>query len=231
MLFDLRSRGRRRTVRVIYVGLALLMLSGLVLFGVGTGVGGGLLTALTNNTGSGGGNSALNSQVKADVKATERDPSSTAAWKNLINARWSDAASGSNYDSSTDTYTASGKKELSLLGQDFAKYSALVKTPALEVSTLSAEAYGYLGEFKNEGDSWQDVIAVSPNQASAYTCLSASAYAGGQTATAGLAAAKAVSLAPKLQRTDLKKEFADMKKESTVAQAYADGNPELDSGC
>jgi len=36
MLFDLRGRGRRRTVQVIYGGLALLMGSGLVLFGVGS---------------------------------------------------------------------------------------------------------------------------------------------------------------------------------------------------
>ena len=49
MLFDLRSRGRRRAVRVIYVGLAVLMFGGLVLFGVGAGNGlGGLLNAFTN---------------------------------------------------------------------------------------------------------------------------------------------------------------------------------------
>ncbi len=41
MLFDLRGRGRRRTVRVIYTGLALLMGVGLVGFGIGGGFGGG----------------------------------------------------------------------------------------------------------------------------------------------------------------------------------------------
>ena len=41
MLFDLRGRGRRRTVRVIYIGLALLIGVGLVGFGVGGGFGGG----------------------------------------------------------------------------------------------------------------------------------------------------------------------------------------------
>ena len=33
MLFDLRGRGRRRTIQVIYLGLAVLMGGGLVLFG------------------------------------------------------------------------------------------------------------------------------------------------------------------------------------------------------
>ena len=55
MLFDLRSRGRRHTVRVIYLFLALVMASGLVLVGVGTGSSGGLLNAFTNGSSSGGG--------------------------------------------------------------------------------------------------------------------------------------------------------------------------------
>ena len=37
MLFDLRGRGRRRTVQVIYIGLAILMVGGLLLFGIGGG--------------------------------------------------------------------------------------------------------------------------------------------------------------------------------------------------
>ncbi len=39
MLFDLRSRGRRRTVQFVYLGLAILLGGGLVLFGVGAGNG------------------------------------------------------------------------------------------------------------------------------------------------------------------------------------------------
>ena len=37
MLFDLRGRGRRRTVKVVYITLAFLMGGGLVLFGIGGG--------------------------------------------------------------------------------------------------------------------------------------------------------------------------------------------------
>ena len=54
MLFDLRGRHRRRAVKFIYVGLALLIGGGLILFGVGAGSGGGgLLNAATENSGSG----------------------------------------------------------------------------------------------------------------------------------------------------------------------------------
>lgn len=93
MLFDLRSRGRRTTVRVIYVLLALVMLSGLILVGVGTGNdNGGLLNAFTNNgSGNGSQNSAINTQTRNALKATKANPNSKEAWRSLVNARWSAA--------------------------------------------------------------------------------------------------------------------------------------------
>ena len=45
MLFDLRGRGRRRAVKIIYLGLAILLGGGLVFFGVGGNVQGGLFDA------------------------------------------------------------------------------------------------------------------------------------------------------------------------------------------
>ena len=54
MLFDLRGRHRRRAVKIIYVGLALLLGVGLIGFGIGGGFGGGgLLNAASENEGSG----------------------------------------------------------------------------------------------------------------------------------------------------------------------------------
>ena len=46
MLFDLRGGGRRRTVKVIYLGLAILMGGGFVLFGIGGATSGGLIDAI-----------------------------------------------------------------------------------------------------------------------------------------------------------------------------------------
>ena len=53
MLFDLRGRGRRRTVKIVYITLALLMGGGLVLFGIGGGgaMQGGLVDAITGSSG------------------------------------------------------------------------------------------------------------------------------------------------------------------------------------
>src|SRR5918997_620937 len=48
MLFDLRGTGRRRTVKVVYITLAFLMGGGLVLFGIGGDVSGGLVDVITD---------------------------------------------------------------------------------------------------------------------------------------------------------------------------------------
>src|SRR5271166_6368389 len=107
MLFDLRGRGRRRTVQVVYLGLALLIGGGLVLFGVGTGTGGGGL--LNGIGGSGGGNQSqvVSSQETAALKAVKANPNSAAAWSALVQARWT-AATDSDYNQTTQTFTAAG---------------------------------------------------------------------------------------------------------------------------
>ena len=70
MLFDLRGRGRRRTVKTIYIGLAVLIGVGLVGFGVGGGLGGGgILNATSGNEGAGGASFA--SKIKKYEKLTE----------------------------------------------------------------------------------------------------------------------------------------------------------------
>src|SRR5919109_408117 len=107
MLFDLRSRGRRRTVQAVYLGLAILMGGGLVLFGVGAGNGlGGLLNAFTGK-GSNSNQSAVVSQAEKNaIKATQTNPASAAAWANLIQARWSQARS-SRTGSTTRSWSSS----------------------------------------------------------------------------------------------------------------------------
>ena len=64
MLFDLRGRGRRRTIQAIYLSLAILMGGGLVLFGIGGATSGGLVDAI-----SGSGNSSVDQNVYKDKVA------------------------------------------------------------------------------------------------------------------------------------------------------------------
>src|SRR5436305_14787563 len=102
MLFDLRSRGRRRTVQAVYLTLALLMGGGLVLFGVGAGNGfGGILNAFTGGGSSGAQKQVVSQQEKAALRATRLNPENAAAWASLVQARWTSAGQGSNYDTAT----------------------------------------------------------------------------------------------------------------------------------
>ena len=220
MLFDLRSRGRRRTVQAVYLFLAVLIGGGLVLFGVGAGNGlGGLLNGLTGGGSGSGQQSAVNQQEKTAIKATQLNPNSAAAWSNLVQARWSTARSNSaDIDSTTGQFTAAGKKELTTLGQNYARYKALVKQPDSNVAILAARAYQYLGNYSAASNAWSDITAANPNQASAFECLAANAYAANNTRTGDLASAKAVSLVPKAQRTLLKSNIDKAKTDPTVAQ-------------
>lgn len=220
MLFDLRSRGRRRAVQVIYLGLAVLMLGGLVLFGVGAGNNnGGLLNAFTNSGSSGGQSAAVNAQTKAALKQTRLHPSSAAAWSNLVVARYTAAGEGSNYDSAADTYTASGKKQLKAASNAWNRYLQLTDDkPTITVATLMARSYGSLEEYANEASAWEYVADLSPSASTGYICLAGSAYAAKETRKGELAAAKALTLVPKLDQLEIKQELTAAKTSATLAQ-------------
>jgi hypothetical protein len=220
MLFDLRSRRRRRAVQVIYVLLALLMLSGLVLFGVGTGNNnGGLLNAL-GNSGSSGTSGVDLTAVNSAIKSVKKNPSSAADWANLVIARYSAAEQGSNFNSAAGTFTASGRRELAAAALDWKHYLSLTKDrPDLQVSNLMAQGFGALGQFKNQASAWQYVAAdESPaDRTRAYECLAASAYAAKDPTLASLAAARAQSTAPKADRTEIKDLITESKTTTAVA--------------
>lgn len=221
MLFDLRSRGRRRTVQAVYLFLAVLIGGGLVLFGVGAGNGlGGLLNGLTGNGSNSGQQSAVSQAEKSAIKVTRLNPGSAAAWASLIQARWSAATSNSaNVNTSTGQFTAAGKKELTTLGQNYERYKSLLKQPDPNVAILAARANQYLGNYSGATNAWSDITAAKPTQATAFECLAANAYAAGNTRTGDLSSAKALTLVPKAQRTLLKSNIEKAKTDPAVAQS------------
>ena len=223
MLFDLRSRGRRRTVQAVYLALAIILGGGLVLFGVGAGNGtGGILNAFTGNGSSGAQSSAVSAQEKAALKATRQNPQSAAAWAQLVQARWSSATTSSaNYNSSTGTFTDAGKKELASLASAWKRYEALTKTPQANTAILAARAYAKLGQYSNEAAAWETVASQNANEASAFECLAVSSYAASDTRKGDLAAAKAISLLPKANRATIKQTFTQAKSQASAAQQIA----------
>src|SRR3954471_9061089 len=110
MLFDLRSGARRRTVKVVYLGLALLMFVGFVGFSIGSsGLSGGIVDAITGNgTSSGGGDDTVVKRLTAQVNSadlkTKSAPTDPAGWSSLAQARLRLANVGDNFDATASDY-------------------------------------------------------------------------------------------------------------------------------
>ncbi len=220
MLFDLRSRGRRRTVQAVYLGLALLMGGGLVLFGVGAGNGfGGILNAFTGS-GSSGSQKAVISQAEKDaLRQTRLTPTNPAGWSALVQARWSSAGQGNNYNASTGTFTSTGKQELAGAAQAYTRYASLVKTVDPSTAIPAARAYAALGQYANAANVWEQETLAAPNESKGYQCLAATAYAAKQNRKGDLAGAKAVSLTPKASQLTLNQALQQAKTNPAVAQS------------
>src|SRR5919202_4001416 len=102
MLFDLRGSGRRRTVQIVYISLAVIMGAGLVLFGIGGAVSGGLLDAITQGGGGAStGVDAFQKRVTTAQQSTRTHPKDAKAWAALARARFQLASAGDNFDQQT----------------------------------------------------------------------------------------------------------------------------------
>src|SRR5579875_2329385 len=220
MLFDLRSRGRRRTVRVIYLGLALLMGGGLVVFGVGTGNGnGGLLNGLSNSGSNSAQHQVVDQQERAALSQVKANPHSAAAWGSLVEAYWSTANQSPDLNSSTGVYSAAGRRALTQATQAYSRYLTVAKQPDPNISILAARTYVILRNWSGAAGAWENVASAESNAPSAFECLALTSYAAGQTSKGDLAAAKALSLIPKASRFEFKQQFKAAKAAPTTAAA------------
>ena len=219
MLFDLRSRGRRRTVQVVYLGLAVVFGLGLILFGVGTGSGGGLLDAFTGNGSSNSQGSAVSQQEKTAERQTKAHPTDPAAWASLINARWASANGQAQQTTAGVQYTAKGKQELTGTTQAWQRYQALTKQADPNLATLAARAYAALGNYGEAANAWEADAQATPSQAKGYACLALTAYAAKQTRKGDLAKAKALALTAKTARKQLSTAIDAAKTTPAAAQS------------
>jgi hypothetical protein len=224
MLFDLQSRRRKTAVRIIYGGLAVLMAGGLIIFGIGAGNGnGGIANSLVGNGSSG--NASQNAEIAKALSAAEAKvkaaPKSASAWDALIQARYEEAGSAANYDSTTETYTAKGKAALKQMLTAYTEYASLVKTPSVGTAAQAAHAYTVTGNYAGATTAWQGFLQASPGALKGFECLAYNAYAAKYTTLANEAAAKAIALTPKLQQATIKSDFKEVKASKSTAQEAA----------
>jgi tetratricopeptide (TPR) repeat protein len=223
MLFDLRGRGRQRTVKVIYLGLAVLMGGGLVFFGVGGNVSGGLFDAI-GITGNGGQTSSGGDQLKKleqrYAKRVTVNPKDERAWAGLADSRYKLAGQGKNYDQNAGVFTDEGKAQLQQAATAWERYLALKpEKPDSNVATLMVQAYGPAGlNEPAKGVDASEIVAQARPSSATYFQFAVYAYAAGQTRKAELAGKKALSLAPKDQREAVQAQLDAAKKQGGFGQ-------------
>src|SRR3954454_8180773 len=222
MLFDLRGSGRRRTVKIVYITLAFLMGGGLVLFGIGGGGGisGGLLDAITDQSG-GTDTSAdrFTKQEKAALARTQSNPKDADAWAALARARFQLAGSGANFDPKKQTFTKQGVATLTSDGDAWERYLALnPKKPDDRVASLMVQAFGALNKPDKAAEA-QEVITNARPTASTFTQLAIFAYQAGQTRKGDLAKNKAIQLTDPDMRQALKGQLEQAKQSAGSAAA------------
>jgi predicted Zn-dependent protease len=219
MLFDLRARGRRRTVQAVYLGLALLIGGGLVLFGVGTGSGlGGLLNAFTNGS-SGSSKPAVSQAEKAALRQTHLHPSSPAAWVQLMDAR----IAAANQQCNATACTAAGRKDVQRAGQAWQQYLKLTPHPDPTVAHTIATSYETIADYKDAVRAWMIVTQANPTTPQYFEFLAQDAYRAGQTRIGDLAAQRAVALVPKAQQKQLRGQLQQIKAAAAASAPKSGG--------
>jgi len=208
MLFDLRGR-RRRLVQVVYLTLALLLGGGLVLFGIGGEVSGGLLTAFEGGGGQSG-NEALRERVERQEERLAASPSNERVMQNLIRDYYSLATS--ERESGTVGFPEESRDELRQAGALWERYVEAAERPDVDTARYALQVYdqGALDRPKLAQRA-ASIIAEEANDVVSYLNLVAIATRAGDKRTADLAANKAVDLAPKRQRKQIKQQAESLK--------------------
>ncbi|MBX5441123.1 MAG: hypothetical protein IRZ32_06300 [Solirubrobacteraceae bacterium] len=198
MLFDLRGRGRRRTIQVIYLTLAILMGGGLILFGIGGATSGGLVDAITG--GGGGGTTSFEDRVEEAREKVAANPQDADALASLILARWALAqqeASEQDAETAEEAWAAPEVREqLNLADRAWQRYVAL--DPA-EINAGAAGAmlqvYSLLEAPEKAVRAAEALTEAQPNSYGPYTQLFQVALQAGQDRKAQLAYDRALELA------------------------------------
>ncbi len=215
MLFDLRARGRRRTVQVVYLALALIFLLGFVGFGVGVGGGGGAspIEAIFGGKESVAG-ASYSKQIAEAEKRTRKHPSEAAAWAQLAEAHFHQASGSEYYDEEKQQFTAKGKELLAKVVAAWNRYLALKPSnPPLTVTDDMIRVFGEegLNQPAEAVAVLQYVIPTKSPSVALYGDLAKYAYQAKNTSVGDLAAAKTIALAPASERGKVAAELAELK--------------------
>ena len=218
MLFDLRGKGRRTAVKIIYSSLAILLGGGLVFFGIGSATGGGgLFDAFSEN--SGNVSNVYTKQIDELKKKVAADPKDQDAWLALTRAQVQ-SASVEGFDQNTGAYNAEGRAELEKASTSWKSYLALDPgKPDPQVASLMVNAYGPTGlnDPKAAAAALKEVVASRKPSAALYSQLAVLLYQAGEKDQSKLAEERALELAPADKRGVIRAQLAAQKAQIDAA--------------
>jgi hypothetical protein len=210
MLFDLRGR-RRRAVQATYLTLAILMGGGLVLFGIGGDVSGGLVDAFKGGNTGGDGDSVVKKRVERDEKSLRRNPQNPAVLKRLVRDEY--ALATSQTTEGAVGFPKESRDELAKAGLYWNRYLEAEKgTPDPSLAAVALQVFDPTALNKpKDAEEAAGIVAESQNNSAAYIRLVQYASLAGDKRTVGLASAKALDLAPRGERSTVKAQLKQAK--------------------
>ncbi|MDP8943042.1 MAG: hypothetical protein M3N16_02820 [Actinomycetota bacterium] len=224
MIFDLKGK-RRRVVQVVYLTSAVLMAGGFVFFGIGSEVSGGLFDAFRESDGGGGGDSLIEGRVESAQARLKRNPRDAAALRELARAEFQLA--GQDADPNTGAYREGAKDNLARAASAWERYLALERgRPDASLATVMVQAYAE-GGLNRPAKAAQaaEILAESKPTAAAYLLLARYATLAKQTRKADLAGDRALELAPKSQRKNVRAQIAAFKAQAAQPPAGGGDRP------
>ncbi len=223
MLFDLKGK-RRRVVQATYLTLAVLMGGGLVLFGIGGDVQGGLFDAFTGEGGRGGdGNSAIEKRIEQANQRLAANPRDEAALKDAIRGHYQLAADAA--DPSTGGFSPRARPELAKAAAAWERYLALdPKRVDGSLAGLMVQVYSDIGLNRPAGAAQAaQIVADARPSANAFLQVATYATLAGQERKAELAGDKALELASSDQRSTVKRQLRQLKQARSATGAPQGG--------
>jgi hypothetical protein len=151
MLFDLRSPGRRNVIRVVYALLAVLMGGGLIFFGIGGNVSGGLFDAFDSGAGGSGGN-PFEDQINEAEDRLQLNPQDVATLGELVQLHYQAGQSQIEVDQDTgaQSLTEDGEQQLQQAADAWDRYlkasQKMGQPPANSVSLVAVNTFAILGD-------------------------------------------------------------------------------------
>jgi hypothetical protein len=206
MLFDLQGR-RRRLIQATYLTLAILMGGGLVFFGIGSDVQGGLADFFTGSDSSDA-NPALEDQLEQADEALAANPDDPEALADVVRANYQLAVTTDEEARAVGAiFAEDATPRLEAAADAWTRYLEEVQRPDASLALLMTRVFGEQGlNQPDEAAEAAGIVAEEQRDLQSYLLYTQHAALAGDDRQAELAGRRAVAEAPASQRRQVEQQ-------------------------